>query len=464
MSEKTPQNPIQSPQERLPINIPNMPSRESWMSATEEVRLLEDAQAALGGLQSNIGQRISDATQRRQEAALKLLLNGGNPAIDQVETMAPEFETAEEEPSREVVHVQGVGRVDLSTYPVNHPIRQLAEKQAQQAASSTAGELEAVSPVQPWIKKRVGVVAISAIVLAGGGVGALNFNSLSTTAATAGENNVAPVNPETVPPLAPAALAEAFVGCLDDKGAGKAINVGSVASEVNSTWLMDLNGKSYKAEFQLGTDAASIARPTVELEGYVNYAACIPADKAAAAVTVETAAGAPVVTVNLDAISPEAYVGINKFERGYPVAGEEKLAGMEVMTAAAVTAKAIPDTVAKTLNDGYADKANAATEISAAQRQTADLLTKPDGMYAAQGLAVLPDTITKAINAKVASLKSQGLSLVDSVTVKYIGKLKAMAVKNAEVKKADKFSVDAATLTVTGFAVTAPRATQEQTK
>jgi hypothetical protein len=457
MSEKTPYNPLQPS---------TTPSREAWVSAAEHVQLLEDAQAALDGIQSNIGQRIDDATQQRRQEALRILLNGIMPPADITPSAAPALEVAEdEEVSREVVNLRGIGPVDLSTYPEGHQIRLLAAEQAkQQSKGIAAAELQPGTSSRFWTRKRIGVAAFSAIILAGGGIGVMNFVSSSTTAAIAGDKNVSPVNPETVPPLAPAVLAEAFVGCLDDKGAGNAINVGSVTSEVNSAWLMDLNGKSYKAEFQLGVDAASIAKPTVELEGYVDYAACIPADQAAAAVTIATETAIPEVTVNLDAITPEAYVGINKFDRGYPIAGEEKLAGMNVMTAAAVTAKAIPEETAKALNDSYVDKANAAAEITAAQRHTADLLTKADGMYASQGLAVLPDTIKKAINAKVATLKSQGLSLVDSVNVKFIGKLKAMVVKNAEVKKADKFSVDPATLTITGFAVTAPAPTPESKK
>lgn len=466
MSEKTPYNPLQPSQEYGLMNPLAAPSREAWASAAEHVQLLQDAQAALNGMQSSIGQRIDDATQHRQQEALRILLNGVVPAVDMTPSAAPALEAVEDEEVRlEVVNLRGIGPVDLSTYPEGHQIRLLAAEQArQQSAGGRVAEMQPGASSRFSTKKRLGIAAVGAIIIAGGTIGGMNFVSSSTTAAVAGEKNVTPVNPETVPPLAPAVLAEAFVGCLDDKGAGNAINVGSVTSEVNSTWLMDLNGKSYKAEFQLGADAASIAKPTVELEGYVDYAACIPADQAAAAVTIATEAEAPVVTVNLDAITPEAYVGINKFERGYPVTGEEKLAGMDVMTAAAVKAKAIPEETAKTLNDSYVDKANAAAEITTAQRQTADLLTKADGMYATQGLAVLPDTIKKAINAKVATLKSQGLSLVDSVNVKFIGKLKAMTVKNAEVKKADKFSVDPATLTITGFAVTAPAATPESKK
>lgn len=466
MSEKAPNTPLQPTQEYKPMYPSVAPTREAWMSAAEHVQLLQDAQAALNGMQSSIEQRIDDATQHRQQQALRILLDGIVPPADVTPGTVPLVEAAEdEEVSREVVNLRGIGPVDLSTYPEGHPIRQLAEKQARgQSAGDVTTELQSGTSSQRWTKKRLGMVAASAIILAGGTIGGVNFASSSTTAAISGEKNATLVNPETVPPLAPAVLAEAFVGCLDDKGEGNAINVGSVTSKVNSAWLMDLNGKSYKAEFQLGVDAASIAKPTVELEGYVDYAACIPADQAAAAVTIATETEIPEVTVNLDAITPEAYVGIKNFERGYPIIGEEKLAGMDVMTAAAVKAKAIPEETAKALNDSYVDKANAAAEITAAQRQTADLLTKADGMYASQGLAVLPDTIKKVINAKVATLKSQGLSLVDSVNVKFIGKLKAMTVKNAEVKKADKFSVDPATLTVTGFAVTAPAATPESKK
>jgi hypothetical protein len=458
MNEKISQNPMQSTREAVPPISHITPPHIEWANAADNVRIIEDAVAALGGLQSHMHEELDKATKARQDAALNVVFGRKMPIA------TPALEVADaEEVSREVVNVQGVGRVDLSTYPEGHPIRQLAAEQARaRSAGGAAVEQEQQTTSRRWTKKRLGMVAAGAIILAGGTVTGINFASSSTTAAVAGEKNVTPVNPETVPPLAPAALAESFVGCLDDKGSGKAINVGSVTSEVNSAWLMDLNGKSYKAEFQLGTDAASIAKPTVQLDGYINYAACIPADKVAGAVTVGKEGETPVVTVNLDTISPEVYVGINKFDRGYPVTGEDKLAGMDVMTAAAVKAKAIPDATAKALNDSYVDKANAAAEVTAAQRQTADLLAKADGMYASQGLAVLPDTITKRINAKVAILKSQGLSLVESVTVKFTGKLKAMAVKNAEAPKADKFSVDPASLTVTGFAVTAP--TQENTK